>query len=112
MRGWVGLTKAQLINRGDADLLTYAVALGFPDLGKEGNLGAIIVGAEPYLTDLNVPGDPNFSEDIPFHIEALYKYQLNDNVSITPGVIWLTAPNQNEDNSDVVIGTLRTTFTF
>jgi len=112
VRGWVGLTKAQLINRGDADLLTYAVALGFPDLGKEGNLGAIIVGAEPYLTDLNVPGDPNFSKDIPFHIEALYKYQLNDNVSITPGVIWLTAPNQNEDNSDVVIGTLRTTFTF
>jgi carbohydrate-selective porin OprB len=81
-------------------------------LGREGNLGAIVVGAEPYLTDLDVPGDPDFDDDIPFHIEAFYKYQVTDNISITPGVIWLTAPNQNDDNDDVVIGALRTTFSF
>lgn len=39
-------------------------------------------------------------------------YKLNDNISITPGVIWLVAPNQTSDNPDVVIGTVRTTFTF
>lgn len=112
IRGWAGLTKARLIGLGDADIWNYSVVFAFPDLGREGNLGAIIVGAEPYLTDLDVPGDPDFDDDIPFHVEAFYKYQVTDNISITPGVIWLTAPNQNDDNDDVVIGALRTTFKF
>jgi carbohydrate-selective porin OprB len=50
--------------------------------------------------------------DVPLHIEAFYRHQINDNISITPGIIWLTAPNQNNDNSDAVIATLRTTFQF
>ncbi|MGC1395976.1 MAG: carbohydrate porin [Coleofasciculaceae cyanobacterium] len=33
-------------------------------------------------------------------------------MSVTPGIIWLTSPQQNAGNDDVVIGTLRTTFTF
>ncbi|MEO1378699.1 MAG: carbohydrate porin, partial [Cyanobacteria bacterium J06635_10] len=41
-----------------------------------------------------------------------YKYRVNDNVSITPGVIYQTSSGQNDDNDDVFIGTLRTTFTF
>lgn len=110
--GWFGYTTARLIGFGDADLLNYAVTLTFPDLGKKGNLGAIIVGAEPYLTNLDVPGEPNFEEETPFHIEAFYKYQLTDNIAITPGVIWLTSPNQSENTEDIVIGAVRTTFTF
>ncbi|HIK14615.1 MAG TPA: iron uptake porin [Leptolyngbyaceae cyanobacterium M33_DOE_097] len=110
--GWFGLTKARLIGSGDATILNYAVTLAFPDLGKKGNLGGIIVGAEPYLTDLDVAGDPDFENDVPFHVEAFYKYQVTQNISITPGLIWLTAPNQNNDNNDVFIGTIRTTFTF
>jgi carbohydrate-selective porin OprB len=45
-------------------------------------------------------------------VEAFYQYRLNDNISITPGVVWLTAPDHNQRNQDVVIGTVRTTFTF
>lgn len=85
----------------------------FPDLGKEGNLGAIVAGAEPTLRGLDVPGGTkDFNRDFAYHIEGFYKYQVSDNISITPGIIWLTAPNQNSDNSDTVIGTVRTTFTF
>jgi hypothetical protein len=36
---------------------------------------------------------------------------LSDNLSITPGIIYLTAPNQTSGNS-AVIGVVRTTFTF
>ena len=69
------------------------------------------VGAEPYLTRMG--GDPvDFDVDVPLHIEAFYRHQLNDNISITPGVIWLTAPNQSNKNPDAVIATLRTTFQF
>lgn len=110
--GWFGLTEARLIGIGDAEILNYAVTLAFPDLGKKGSLGGIIVGAEPYLTDLKVSSDPDFSEDIPFHIEAFYRYKLTNNISVTPGLIWLTSPNQDDSNDDIFIGTVRTTFTF
>ncbi|NER51650.1 MAG: carbohydrate porin, partial [Symploca sp. SIO1A3] len=49
--------------------------------------------------------------DVPYHVEAFYKYQVTDNISVTPGVIWLLNPNQT-DSADSIIGTLRTTFTF
>lgn len=110
--GWFGLTNARLIGLGDSKILNYAVTLTLPDLGKKGNLAGIIVGAEPYLSDISVPGTSDIDEDIPLHIEGFYKYQLTDNISVTPGVIWLTAPNQNNNNEDVIIGTLRTTFNF
>jgi hypothetical protein len=92
-----------------ADVFYYALGLAFPDLGKEGNLGGIIVGAEPYIDSADVVA---LEQDTPIHIEAFYKYQINDNISITPGVIYLTAPQGESDNDDAVIGVLRTTFTF
>ena len=110
--GWVGKTSARLIGLGDADIWNYAVTVALPDLGRKGSMGGLIVGAEPYLTDLDVPGDPNFADDIPWHVEGFYQYKMSKNIAITPGVIWLLSPNQNSDNNDVVIGTLRTTFTF
>ena len=114
VRGWFAYTDLDLLDNGDAEVMTYAGALVFPDLGKEGNLGALIVGAEPYLTDIEFDDDddPDFADDIPLHVEALYRYQLNDNISITPGIVWLLSPNQNADNDDIFIGAIRTTFTF
>lgn len=110
--GWIAKTSARLIGLGDADIWNYAATVVLPDLGTPGSFASLIVGAEPHLTDLDVPGNPDFAEDTPFHVEGLYKYQITPNISLTPGVIWLTAPNQNNDNSDVFIGTFRTTFTF
>lgn len=126
VNGWVGYSRVNAlstlggqIDRGTADIWNGAVSLIFPDLGKEGNLGAIIVGVEPKVTRSSiaaaVDGLPDvFGEDkdTSFHIEALYQYQITDNIAITPGVIWITAPDHNNDNSDVVIGAIRTTFTF
>ncbi len=113
INGWVGLTQARLIGLGDADIWNFAVGFVFPDLGKKGNIAAIVAGAEPTLRGLEVPGGTrNFNRDFAYHIEGFYKFKVNNNISITPGVIWLTAPNQNDNNSDVIIGTIRTTFTF
>ena len=111
--GWAGYTNSRTLNgnRGEVDIWNYAVTLGFPDLGKEGNLAGIIAGVEPRVTSSNVPGldsDPDTS----YHLEAFYQYKLTDNITITPGVIWLTSPDHNNDNDDVVIGALRTTFSF
>ena len=105
-------TNGILIGRGTSETWTFGGGVAFPDLGKEGNLLGIFAGVEPTLTGLDVPGDPAFSNDYGLHIEGFYRYQLTDNISITPGVIWLTSPGQNDANEDVVIGTLRTTFNF
>lgn len=119
LRGWFSYTDASLIqagDNGDATILNYAGAVVISDLLKEGSVAALIVGAEPYLESIDADGDGNdfdgLTNDVPLHIEAFYKYQLNDNISLTPGLIWLTSPNQNSDNDDVYIGALRTTFTF
>ncbi len=90
------------------------MTLAFPDLGKKGSVGGIIVGMEPRVTGVssslrNVIGK---DQDVSLHIEGLYQYQLTDNITITPGVIWLTAPDHNSNNSGTVIGTVRSTFTF
>ncbi|MEL6496023.1 MAG: iron uptake porin, partial [Cyanobacteria bacterium J06623_7] len=113
VRGWGAYTDANIINGGDgnngsAEIWNYAAAFVVSDVIKEGNLAALIVGAEPYLTSIDadgVNGDEEIEADVPIHLEALYKYQFIDNISVTPGIIWLPTPNQDGDNSDIFIGT-------
>ncbi|MGK7888795.1 MAG: iron uptake porin, partial [Leptolyngbyaceae cyanobacterium] len=112
IRAWGSFTDATLIGLGDSEIWTYGGALAFPDLFSEGSLGAIIAGASPYLGDLDVPGNPGFANATPVHIEAMYRYQLTDHISVTPGLIWLTAPSQDSNNDDALIGVVRTTFRF
>ncbi len=111
--GWAGLTNARILGIGDAKIWNYAVTLALPDLGKEGNLLGLVVGREPYLDKLEASRSlRSFRNDDSYHVEGFYKFQLSDNISVTPGVIWVTNPNQDDRNDDIIIGTLRTTFTF
>jgi hypothetical protein len=111
--GWAGYTNSQSLkgNRGDVDIWNYAVTLGFPDLGTKGSLAGIIAGVEPKVTSSNLVG-LDTDDDTSYHLEAFYQYKLSENITITPGVIWLTSPDHNNDNDNVVIGALRTTFSF
>ncbi|WP_337885756.1 iron uptake porin [Fischerella thermalis] len=116
--GWVGYTNARnlstqggTIDRGKLDIWNWAVTLGFPDLGSQGSLAGIIVGMEPKVTSSSI-NEIDEDEDTSYHFEAFYQYQVSENITITPGVIWLTAPDHNSDNNDVIIGALRTTFSF
>jgi hypothetical protein len=88
----------------ESEVWSYGAGLSFPDILKEGSLAAVFVGAEPY--------DGARDNEIPLHIEGFYKYQLNDNISVTPGVVYLLNPNGNDTDEDALIGVLRTTFTF
>ena len=112
--GFGTYTDAILIGQGDAEIWTYGAGLAFSDLGKEGNILGIFAGAQPYAGNVDAPGVNQRVQDVPFHVEAFYKYQLTDNISITPGVIWLINPNgdQTSNQDDAFIGTLRTTFKF
>ena len=114
--GWAGYTFARVISTGDGEIFNFAGYLAFPDLGAEGNLGGLIVGMQPRLqeasSNLAAVLGADEDEDTGLHIEAFYRYQITDNIAITPGVVWLTAPNHDADNDDIVLGTIRTTFRF
>ncbi|MFM2311541.1 MAG: hypothetical protein RLZZ04_817 [Cyanobacteriota bacterium] len=110
LNGFGMLTKAKLADgSADADIYSYGAGLSFPDLGKEGNLASLFVGAEPYVNSSSADDE---GEDVPIHIEGLYKYQFNDNISVTPGVVYIVNPNGSDNEEDALMGVLRTTFSF
>ncbi|MDJ0898586.1 MAG: iron uptake porin [Xenococcus sp. MO_188.B8] len=115
---WGGFSKVTTlstlggtIDRGTQDIWNWAVTLAFRDLGQEGNLGGIVVGMEPWVTSSSI-NSLGKDENLSWHIEAFYQYKITDYISVTPGIVWITAPNNNNNNEDLVIGAIRTTFTF
>lgn len=121
LSGWAGYTNtnvlstAGILDRGSLNILNWTVAAAFPDVGKRGAMAGIIVGMEPKVIDSSVSligGNNLEDDDTSLHIEAFYQYPISDNLAITPAIIWLTNPDHNNDNSDIVIGVVRATFTF
>ncbi|MBD2597225.1 hypothetical protein BCD64_20045 [Nostoc sp. MBR 210] len=94
----------------DREVWSYGGGIALPDFGKRGNVLGIFGGVQPYSIGRFSVSQGN--NDLPFQVEGFYKYRVSDNISITPGVIWLSSPGQNDNNDDAFIGTLRTTFTF
>ena len=92
----------------------YAFSLGFPDLFKEGDLLAILFGQPPKLIDVgDFSGSSGLADEADsFHVEAFYRFKVNDNISITPGFFMVTNPGNIEDNNAIFVGTIRSTFRF
>jgi hypothetical protein len=108
--GWFGYTRAQQERGGDdkATILNGAITLAFPDLGRRGNLLGFVVGVPPKVTSSDAAEDDKTS----LHIEGFYRLQVNDFISITPGVFVITNPEHNDNNDTIWVGVLRTTFSF
>lgn len=107
--GLYGLySDVDVIGGGNEEIWSYAASLGFNDLGKEGNVLGFSVGAPPY-----VGGSAGGGDETPIQVEGFYKYQVNDNISVTPGVVWIDNAAEGFYGEDsAVLGTVRTTFTF
>jgi len=112
--GWVGLTEAKaqdLSGKPEATIFHYAVTLAFPDLGKEDTLAGVVIGQPPKVTN-NDFGIDYTDEDTSLHLEFFYRFQVTDNLAITPGLLIVTNPEHNENNDTIYVGTVRTTFRF
>ncbi|MBE9211491.1 carbohydrate porin [Plectonema cf. radiosum LEGE 06105] len=124
--GWAGYTNSQIPGEsGDVETTNYMVYLNFPDLFGKGNLGGIYVGQPPKIVSSNLSGGNNVPNLLnggngseggqpgtTTHIEAFYRWRLNDNMSLTPGIIHIIEPGHTQDSDSVTIGILRTSFTF
>ncbi|MBD2384493.1 iron uptake porin [Cylindrospermum sp. FACHB-282] len=117
INSFVGYSAHRYLGHGDGQVWNWGVGLTSPDLGKKGSLGAIFVGMAPTLTSLskNVDlgaGKGQADKDISLHVEGWYQYKLTDNIEVTPGFIWVTAPDSDASNPSSLVGWLRTTFRF
>jgi hypothetical protein len=94
----------------NADIFDWYLALAFPDLAKAGSLGGIVIGQPPKVTRNDIAGlaDPGTA----LQLEVFYRYPVSDYIAITPGVIIVQNPENNNNNDTVYIGTIRTTFSF
>jgi hypothetical protein len=106
--GWVGYTQNQLAGA-DRQIWNWAVTAAAPDFGGKGNLAGILIGQEPRVAS---DSSGNADTRAGLHIEGFYQVKINDNFSITPGIIYLTAPDQTVNSSGATIGVIRSTFTF
>ncbi|MFN5262908.1 MAG: iron uptake porin [Pseudanabaena sp.] len=131
---WGGYTKSNAVNgaSGTVETTNWMVYLNLPDLFGRGNLGGIYVGQPPKIVSSNLSfGNLSFGNvpssiglnGVAFgavgsqpasttHVELFYRYRISDNISITPGVIFLFNPVHTSTSDTITIGTIRTTFTF
>ena len=108
--GWYGYTKAEQLRGGgnDATIENAAITLALADFGRQGNLLGFVFGVPPKVTESDVARNRNTS----YHLEGFYRFQVNDFVSVTPGVYVIMNPEHNNRNDDIWVGLLRTTFSF
>ncbi|MBN4006676.1 iron uptake porin [Nostoc sp. LPT] len=94
---------------------SWMAGIHFKDLFKSGNTAGILFGQPLFRSDtggaaqLTPTGD---NRATPYHLEAYYRLQVSDNISITPGAFVLFNPEGNSNNETTTVGVLRTTFTF
>jgi Carbohydrate-selective porin, OprB family len=104
-------TARDLAGDPQADILTWTLFLALEDVGTEGSVVGLLFGQPPKVVD-NSLGKEFEDRDTSLHIEAFYRWQIDDNIAITPGVFVITHPEHNRNNDPLFIGTIRTTFTF
>ncbi|WP_096621915.1 iron uptake porin [Calothrix sp. NIES-3974] len=127
--GWGGWTFSRPVGlSGRVETTNWAIFAALPNLFRPGNLGGVIFGQPPKITASTLPDGynlPNFAvpdfatgggqggrEDTSLHLEMFYRAQINNNLSLTPGIFVVFNPNHNRDNDALVVGTLRATFRF
>jgi hypothetical protein len=129
--GWVGHTHSDVKvsnTTGAVDTFNWMSFINLPDLFGRGNLGGIYFGQPPRITrsnlvdrgiPINIPstisglnGIPGGQPGTTLHLEAFYRWQVTPNLSLTPGIVVLFNPVQTNSSEPIVVGTVRSTFTF
>jgi hypothetical protein len=117
--GWFGVTWFNDVVAGlnaSGTALNYALVFAFPDVGTKGSQAQIVVGAPPYLSSSRglVGNGLTFAaaDDVPILVEASYRFKFTEYLSITPGIMAIFNPEGNAANPTVVVGAIRSTFSF
>lgn len=111
--GGLAYVPIRRIGVGDYDVWSYQATVAFRDLGGSGNMLGFLAGTLPYSSSLPFGiVSPVRNQDNAFLVEGFYRFKVSDNISVTPGVIYITNPGNSTANSDTFVGAIRTTFSF
>jgi len=108
--GWVPSISAG-VGFGDDntvdDSYTWMVGLQWTDVFVKGNALGMALGTSSNRTGGSIIVDgPGFDDNLAY--ELWYKFQVTDNISVTPAFFWIG----NEGRDDTFGGVLKTTFKF
>jgi len=87
------------------DTQSWMVGLQWKDVFLKGNNAGFALGQAPFSTDLNVASSQSMM------YEFFYKYQVSDNISVTPAFFWVNDYQRNA-GSYTWGGVIQTTFRF
>lgn len=93
----------------NAELWNWAASVSVLDIGREGAIFTVAGGMPPKATEV----DGGMADvDTSYIIEAQYKFPFSENILLTPGAYVILNPNHNENNDEIWVGAIRTTFSF
>jgi hypothetical protein len=97
---------------GSTTFTSWMAALSVKDVFGEGDLAAVIFGQPLYKNSVSGIATTGTQTDVPYHLEALYRFRVSKNISITPGVFFVFNQNSASANGTATVGVIRTTFSF
>ena len=108
---YTNYTKGETKTRPSADIYSWMVGLQWNDVFVKGNQAGFAIGSPLYVTSSNAT---SASEQTPGYMyQVHYKYQVTNNISITPAIFWIDN-NYNDLNagSSTWGGVIQTMFKF
>jgi Carbohydrate-selective porin, OprB family/S-layer homology domain len=110
--GGVAYVPIRRIGVGDYTAWSYQATLALNNFGAEGNTLGILAGITPYAAGVPTELTGAINQSNNFLAEVFYRFNVNDNISVTPSIIYLSAPGNNSDNDSTLVGAIRTSFKF
>jgi hypothetical protein len=124
--GWFGYTSSSIPGEaGQVATTNYMLYANVADLFGKGNLAGIYVGQPPKIVNSNLPAGRNYPDFLntglglpggqpgtSTHVELFYRWQVTNNISVTPGVFVVFQPGHSPSSDPVVVGALRTALTW
>jgi hypothetical protein len=96
-----------------ADVWSYGLNLAIRDVGTPGSTLGFVFGVPPVARRVQLGGGANVSNSAtPYHAEVFYRFNINDNIDVTPGFFAVFRPDGNINRDTVYVGSVRTTFRF
>ncbi|MEM7592069.1 MAG: iron uptake porin [Cyanobacteria bacterium P01_A01_bin.83] len=109
LNGAVSFANPEEDDDDDATIYTVFGSVSYLDLFREGSALSVGAGVLPKVVENDGPLGED--DETPLLVEGIYKFPVNDNITVTPGTYVLIDPD-GEDEDAIVIGVIRTTFTF
>ncbi|WP_368412450.1 iron uptake porin [Synechococcus sp.] len=103
----------KMADAGDSAVMnSWMVALNFKNVFLKGNSAGFAIGGVPSL----VSNSSGWNKDggMPTAIETWYQFQVTDNISITPGIFYISSTTNSDGigGGDVWGGVIKTQFNF